>query len=113
MVKIYYACIFVIQSTMTFQLVAMDAQQEYVVRLQQSIQDREHQIKKNRIIRYTIEFATPFLAYTIDQPYAAGMMAVGVAAICLLTNDIEDSLEVQDVLKKELYATLLSGVHYN
>lgn len=102
-----YAPIIIIQSIITFQVAAMDARelrnrQIHVARLKQHIQDKEHQIRQGRIIRYAVEFSTPFLAHTIDQPYAAGITVIGIAAVCLLTNDIEDATETRDVLKKNL-----------
>ncbi len=102
-------CIPIIISCMIIlHLVAMDRpvdnnRQAYIARLTQRIRDKEFEIQQCRIMRYAVEFTVPFLAHSIDQPYAAGVTAIGAAAICLLTHDIEDAVEIRDYLLQSLH----------
>lgn len=100
--------IIIMSCIMVLHLVAMDRpinndRRAYIARLTQRIKDKEFEIQQRRIMRYAVEFTVPFLAYSIDQPYAAGVTAIGAAAICLLTHDIEDAVETRDYLIQSLH----------
>lgn len=108
--------IIIMQSFMSLYLAAMDARQmrrhDYIQRLRRTIQQKEYQIQQNRIMRYTVEFSAPFLVSVIAQPYAAGVMAISIAAICLLTSDIEDAVEARDDFQKRYAAEYAVGLPF-
>lgn len=75
-------------------------QQAYIAQLNRRIYDKELEIEQHRDWRYKVEFVTFFAARDADQPYAAIIMALGIAGICFLTERIEEAVEDRNRFKR-------------
>lgn len=75
---------------------------KYEHKLHTALKDYTHQVKQRTYVVYALECATIFLSWYIGEPYTAGVLGVGAAAVGAFTWQLGQAVEDEQQAKNDI-----------